>query len=243
MEKLLRQSLTDQIFDYIRRKILSGEWKPGEKLPSEAELASILGVSRMSVRSALQRSNAIGFTETRVGDGTYVVDFSMQTYFQTLYDFKVLEPDYQQINEFRMVIHLGSMRLAFLRGDDFSDTIADLEKINESMDRSLEAGDYQSFADADYRFHKRICAMSKNSFMDLLYEAISPPFFEVARSNVNRSISSHNSSKLVIQYHREILDGLRQRDLEKCIHAEVESLLRSYRYYGEENKLKKQDSN
>lgn len=233
MEKLLRQSLIDQIFEYVRRKILNGEWKAGEKLPSETELASTLGVSRMSIRAALQRCNAMGFTQTRVGDGTYVVDFSLQTYFHTLYDFNILEPDYQKINEFRMVIHVGSIRLAFMRGDDLTEDIQELTEINDEMERYLLAEDYESFADADYRFHRRICDLSRNNFMCLLYEAIAEPFSEVTRSNVDRSIDRHKSKERVLRFHRDILEGLRERDLDKCIQTEVTSLHRSYEYYSE----------
>ena len=55
MKKFVKSSLVDQIFDYIQGEIIHGTWKPGEKLPSETELAASLEVSRMSLRSAIQR--------------------------------------------------------------------------------------------------------------------------------------------------------------------------------------------
>lgn len=85
MPKIMKTSLTDQIFDYIQGEIVKGTWKPGEKLPSETELAASLGVSRMSLRSAIQRSCAMGLTETRVGEGTFVRNFSLRSYFAQLY--------------------------------------------------------------------------------------------------------------------------------------------------------------
>ena len=51
MEEFKRASLSDQIFDYIKRQIDNGTWKPGEKIPSETELARELGVSRMTLTS------------------------------------------------------------------------------------------------------------------------------------------------------------------------------------------------
>ena len=52
MPKFVKSSLVDQIFDYLQSEILKGTWAPGEKLPSETELAASLDVSRMSLRSA-----------------------------------------------------------------------------------------------------------------------------------------------------------------------------------------------
>ena len=52
MKKIVRTNLTAQISSYIQDEIIKGTWKPGEKLPSETELAETLGVSRMSLRSA-----------------------------------------------------------------------------------------------------------------------------------------------------------------------------------------------
>lgn len=231
MEKLVRSSLTDQIFDYIRQKILSGEWKSNEKIPSENELAERLGVSRMSLRAAIQRTNALGLTETRVGDGTYVVDFSMRSIFKSLYDFNILQQDFRQINEFRMIIQIGSVRLAFMRGQDYSEEIAELETIYKEMEECLKNKDYDDFYDADYRFHECVCNLSKNEYIILLYEAISSIWFEVAKSNSKRSMDMHKSERPVLEFHKAILEGIKERNLDKCIEAEIESLKRSWIYY------------
>lgn len=55
MTKFVRSNLSDQIFDYLKEQIVSGEWKPGEKIPSETELSAQLGVSRMSLRTAIKK--------------------------------------------------------------------------------------------------------------------------------------------------------------------------------------------
>ncbi len=231
LEKIVRNSLTDQIFDYMRQKILAGEWKPNEKIPSENELSERLGVSRMSLRAAIQRSNALGLTETRVGDGTYVVDFSMRGFFKSLYDFNILQQDYQQMNEFRMIIQIGSVRLALMRGEDLTEEIAELEKIYHEMCSSLNKKDYESFYDADYRFHEYISLMSKNEYIKYLYEAISSIWFEVTKSNSTISIERNKSEKMILQFHKNILEGLKERNVDKCVEAEMESLKRSETYY------------
>ena len=112
MPKFVKSSLVDQIFDYLQSEILKGTWAPGEKLPSETELAVSLDVSRMSLRSAIQRCCAMGLTETRVGEGTFVRDFNLRSYFTELYRLKLLGRNPNEINDMRAILQLGSVRLA-----------------------------------------------------------------------------------------------------------------------------------
>ena len=113
MKKFVKSSLVDQIFDYIQGEIIHGTWKPGEKLPSETELAASLEVSRMSLRSAIQRCCAMGLTETRTGEGTFVRNFSLRSYFSELYRMKLLGQQPNEINDLCAILQLGSARLAF----------------------------------------------------------------------------------------------------------------------------------
>jgi GntR family transcriptional regulator len=67
-----RRSLGRDVADDLRRRILDGELKPGSKLPSEAELGAHYGVSRVTVRAALQLMESRGLADIRHGSGTYV---------------------------------------------------------------------------------------------------------------------------------------------------------------------------
>lgn len=75
--QLKRKSISDQIFDILKEKIISNQWKPGDKIPSETELAASFGVSRLSARTAIQRLSALGLVEIRVGDGTYIKGYPL----------------------------------------------------------------------------------------------------------------------------------------------------------------------
>jgi GntR family transcriptional regulator of abcA and norABC len=61
-----------QIADYIREKILSGDWINAQKLPSQRELARIFGVNRSTISEAMQELAALGLTQTSFGGGTCV---------------------------------------------------------------------------------------------------------------------------------------------------------------------------
>ena len=64
--------VADQVTDELQEWFRSGELTPGMRLPPERELAARFGVSRTSLRDALQRLELLGYLDARQGDGTYV---------------------------------------------------------------------------------------------------------------------------------------------------------------------------
>ena len=75
LQPVARRSVPDEVFDQILDDVVSGEFAPGEALPSERRLAEVLGVSRPAVREALQRVAQAGLVEVRQGDATTVRDY------------------------------------------------------------------------------------------------------------------------------------------------------------------------
>jgi GntR family transcriptional regulator, transcriptional repressor for pyruvate dehydrogenase complex len=75
LQPVNRRSASEDVFEQIVAEVLSGQMQPGETLPSERQLAEVLGVSRPVVREALKRLVAAGLVEVRHGDATTVRDF------------------------------------------------------------------------------------------------------------------------------------------------------------------------
>ncbi len=69
-----RSSLRFQLADVLRDRIVDGELSPGDRLPSEPDLARVLGVSRASVRAAITLLEEDGFVRRRRGSGTYIAN-------------------------------------------------------------------------------------------------------------------------------------------------------------------------
>lgn len=65
-------ALVEQTYDALMQMIMDGNYKPGDRLPSEMVLCNDLQVSRNTLRAALNKLNVLGFTETRQGGGTYM---------------------------------------------------------------------------------------------------------------------------------------------------------------------------
>ena len=81
-EQLLRESaipLYTQLEELFRTKISTGEWAPGDRIPSENELNRILGVSRMTVRGVLTKLVEEGLLLRVAGKGTFVANSKIQT--------------------------------------------------------------------------------------------------------------------------------------------------------------------
>lgn len=75
LQPVHRKSVPEEVVEQIIAEVLSGEMQPGDVLPSERQLAELLGVSRPAVREALRGVLAAGLIEVRQGDATTVRDF------------------------------------------------------------------------------------------------------------------------------------------------------------------------
>ena len=72
IKKIVRDGVSDQVYSQLKENVAQGVWQPGEKIPSENQLVSLFGVSRASIRMAIQKMITLGLLESKVGDGTYV---------------------------------------------------------------------------------------------------------------------------------------------------------------------------
>lgn len=172
--KIARISMVDQVENVLKEQILSGAWKPQEKLPPEAEIAQMYGVNRLTVRMALQKLNTLGVTETRVGEGTFVRDFSFTPLFNQVIDYYEVQDRSEDIQEMRMVIEKESAVLAAERAtpDELAELKLQLQEYHVRLQRyQNEENDenFQSLVEADFLFHRQIVRMSKNLLFEEIY--------------------------------------------------------------------------
>ena len=162
-----RESTLEVIVQQIKDQIKKGILKPGEKLPSERELASLLGVSRTSVREAIKALSFSGYLEVIQGKGTYVLE--MSTKYDEIVNFFSGFSNYSldYLMEARIMLEGEFARLAALNASQ--EEIDLIEKIFNEIDSSE---DLNSFVVKDLEFHLTIAKATHNPFMDGLMKII-----------------------------------------------------------------------
>ena len=202
-------SLRAQIYQELRRKIENGSWAIGTKIPSEKMLCDEYGVSRITIRSAIQQLEALGFVHTHQGEGTKVVRTHAKGSVKSLNPLKPssLQEDIIKVLEYRMVVERGTIGLAVQRITD--EDIAELEDIFNTMVVSHD--DIDAFSRADYQFHGKIAEFSGNPILIQANQAI-----EEVLSTTMHSIVAILGCALGIRYHRLLVVSLRQRDKKAC---------------------------
>ena len=120
IEPIRKVNVSKQVFDQMLEMIYSGQWKSGDRLPSELELCGLFGVSRVTIRQAIQKLAALDLVETRHGEGSFIKDVSpggsMNALMPEIY-LRGGEDALRQVLEYREIIEVHSCRLAAERAE------------------------------------------------------------------------------------------------------------------------------
>lgn len=222
--KLKKVNLSEQVCRIIKQKIVDKAWHAGFKLASESDLADMFGVNRLTIRIALQKLNALGILETKVGDGTYVTDFDLAKYMSEVSDLYISEDMLYNVYDFRHLVELECLRLAVdNRTDEDLAELADIfKRFEEAAGKviSLEDGALERYADVDFEFHYKICQCSKNSLYALSYLAVREPivrYFKMAliralKDDEKLGLSASEGLKDKLQDHYRIMEAIKNKD-------------------------------
>ena len=215
--KFDRPSARERVVEHVRRRIESGEMKPGDRLPGERDLAVELRVSRPSVRSGLEALEAMGVVVSRRGAGTFIADGPPDlgreplSLLATLHHFTPTE-----MFEARLVLEVGVVGLA-ARHATAEDLAAMAEEVTE-MFASLE--DPEAFLVHDVRFHRMVAAGCGNRVLAALMEMVAAQFYELRRETIGQARDLRESAEM----HRRIYRSIRARDVETARAAMDEHL-------------------
>jgi len=160
-EPIRPKKISEEIVEQIKKLIAKGELKPGARIPSERDLASMLGVSRPSVREAIMVLEAMGFLESRHGGGTFVRALT-ETCIADPLAILVEQRDPELLRalaEVRMGLESWSAYLAAQRASDAE--IAEIRRLFGIMEEQAANGGWDPEVDA--RFHYAITAATHNS--------------------------------------------------------------------------------
>ena len=207
MSATLGTGLVDRVYREILGSIMEGEFKEGDKLPTELALTERFAASRPTIREALSRLRSDGITSTRQGSGTFVTrrpdpDLPRFTPLETI-------SDVQRCFEFRIVVESGAAALAATMASeaDLAEVVRCYEQLNRVIaDQAVGAGE-------DFDFHLAVARASGNQFF---ISAIASMQAQVLLSmTLMRNLSllkSVERQKLVQAEHEVVLDALKRGD-------------------------------
>ncbi len=206
IEKIEKLNLSNEVYKHIMDKIINGDWEPGLKIPSENDLSRSFGVSRNTIRSVLNKLNALGLLETKHGEGTFVKKLDPSLYLNSLVPVVFFgNHEYITMMEFRKGIEVESARLAAKNATE--EDIEELEALMDALEKSKD--DIDQYAEYDINFHVALSKASKNMMffqtMNILKALLASKFQEC--------ISTYGNSKS-FEFHADILQAIKNRDPE-----------------------------
>lgn len=209
-------SITNQVIDYLKENIESGAWKVGEKIPSENQMVTDLGVSRSSIRTAVQYLIGLGVLKSYQGKGTFLIDRQVENWDEAQNKITSADcMDIYKVLEFRRILEPEACRMAVERYTP--ELFVDLQHYLRQMERSR--GNPAKFVRADMQFHGVICKASGNA---LLEKSLNKVFAETRNNHeqMNLLVGDYNG----ILYHTLILEAFRKGDAEEAYQKMKEHL-------------------
>ena len=199
-----QEKIATKIVAQIKSLIINGDLKPGDALPPERELISLLKVSRPSLREALNTLSTMGFLEISQKHRTVVKSLAAGSITEPIH--RILKEDMQtvfELIEVRKAIESWSAYHAARRAT--VDDITRLEKCVESMRIKIERG--ISVVEDDANFHLAISEATHNKIQTHLMFSI----YDILKESLGKYLESIKMSDIFDQ-HCEVVEAIIKRD-------------------------------
>lgn len=207
------KKISTQIAEQIRTSILSGEFNPGDKLPPERELAELFGVSRPSVREALNVLAASGLVEAFQGGGT-VVKSLVETPTGTPLSELIRGEGERALDVIEVRKGMESWTAYYAAQRALPEDIVRLQAIVDAMARNLDGA--KSSEDLDANFHTVIARATHNVVWLHMMQSIFDAMKEFQR-NVWRAVYlTEEDHKILYTHHRSIFEAIRDKNPEQA---------------------------
>jgi GntR family transcriptional regulator, transcriptional repressor for pyruvate dehydrogenase complex len=218
--------LGERVRAELESMILTGRVKVNEQLPTEADLASQFGVSRTVIREAINRLEAQGFVQARIGSGSFVVPFELN-------QIKAAVTRFAMLNTQRDVF----LHLLDLRSVIESETVARLAKTREPAAMKLVTEALQamrdnrhnraSLAKADIDFHLAIASAAANPLFSVILE----PLKDLGRFYGLKTYTNREVIDRTCDEHGLIVSAIMAGDVSAAVHAVRAHIQSSRRHY------------
>lgn len=211
--------LSDEVYKQIVSLISSGKLNPGDKIPSERDLAADLRISRQSIREALNRAEVMGLIEVRQGEGSFILSSVKKSLKPPLT--LIIEKEAERIFDFLEIRKLVEGWCAEKAAAEA--TAEELENMAGILDemKKVVSKDKQ-WEELDLNLHLSFAKATHNVIAVHIMEALKSnfkPFFRFTKS-----MPSSEKMDILWQHHYEIFKAIKQRDPETSKKKVIEHL-------------------
>ncbi len=198
-----------RLIDYVKQEVQAGRLRPGDRLPTERDLALRLEISRNSVREGLRLLENMGILYSRQGSGNYLssnFDHTMAEMLAFMYFIKGMND--RSVTEFRWAIERAALPLAIERID--ADEKSELEEMIIGLEKA-PTEQKQIFYDRE--LHRIIVRACRNDFLIASYEALTDlmdTYIQTMRAAIIEQMESRNELESA---HDDLAYGVIRGDL------------------------------
>lgn len=199
-------SLSNRAYTELRKKILSNQLTSGTRL-KEDEWSKKLDVNRMAIREALTRLLGEQLIVQGEKGGFFVKTLTLE--------------DSHKIRELREILEVGALRLLIQKIT--AGQISELDRICDDFSSMVERGYFGGACEADVKFHETLIECAGNERLVELYQASNIPLFH---QKLGKTQTHMDDYELTDQEHREIVAGIKDRDIKRAEEALMKHLIR-----------------
>lgn len=203
-----KELLSSAVIKEIQHLISTNEFEPGDKLPSQHELAARLGVSRTALREALKQLALMGVVNIEQGKGTFVSTSQPSALLKSLAPTILMDQATTlELLEARLYIESA---LAYLAAKYASkEEIEDLDYLLMGMKKDLKEKDFEGFSEKDLEYHLVVAKASRNKVLARFMQTLRDILHQFIR-DASYAIPATLASS--INYHTKILKAIKERD-------------------------------
>jgi len=222
-ENIKRPKVVEEIIEAFKQKLIMGELRPGDKLPSETQLMEQFGVGRTALREALKMLSALGVIDVRQGDGTYMLDEPSCASLNPLVFALLLQAGMNNdLLELRTLLEVGYCQIAAEKATETD--IASIENAANKFEALVLSPDKEIdlLTQADLEFHYSIMNATGNPLVILISRTVEELFF----TSIRNTISKIEGRKWGVEGHRNIIAAIKDNDPLRIREAVIVSLER-----------------
>ena len=204
------KSASSEVAGQIKEMIMTGQLHPGDRLPSERELAERLSVSRTTIREALRSLAAVGMISIRQGDGSFVEHFRLEGMLEPLavmFQIDGEESGLAAFSEVRRILEIEMAALAAERARP--EDIEEIEKCLGQMVEEVNDGGVGDLSDA--AFHLALAHASQNPLLIKLMNTIADLMQSTYLAARKQLFLDQNTLQDIYDSHSAVADAIKAR--------------------------------